>query len=131
MSHVNFLIDVKIKSSFADYMWRMAMERRNLNDVISDIMKSQKEHILGPEDIDIIKSMSSGWLSVYDGWNKDGINYEGIDALVIDRTEGKLSIEKCDAWDGIFYNKKLDRKRYKVIAWRKNNDLRQTEAPNN
>ncbi len=128
MSHVNFLIDVKIKSSFAVYMWRMAMERRNLNDVISDILKSQKEHILGPEDIDIIKNMSFGWLSVYDGWNNEGASYKDIDALVIDRTEGKLSLEKYDAWNGIFYNQKLDKRRYKVIAWRKNNDLRQTEA---
>lgn len=126
MTAAGLRIDARIKQLTADYMWRDKMTKRTPAEILANLKNYDKEiepcYKMAPEEVESLIEIlenTKGWLYKYDGHQDLDSTYNGAECLFIDRTTGDLFIDKCDVYNGLFWNDKLDKKRYKVIAWRK------------
>lgn len=126
MTAAGLRIDARIKQKTADYMWRDIMKKRTPAEILANLKNYDKEiepcYKMAPEEVESLIEIlenTKGWLYKYDGHQDLDSTYNGAECLFIDRTTGDLFIDKCDVYNGLFWNDKLDKKRYKVIAWRK------------
>lgn len=126
MTAAGLRIDARIKHLTADYMWRDIMIKRTPAEILANLKNYDKEiepcYKMAPEEVESLIEIlenTKGWLYKYDGHQDLDSTYNGAECLFIDRTTGDLFIDKCDVYNGLFWNDKLDKKRYKVIAWRK------------
>lgn len=102
------------------------MLKRTPAEILANLRNYDKEiepcYKMAPEEVESLIEIlenTKGWLYKYDGHQDLDSTYNGAECLFIDRTTGDLFIDKCDVYNGLFWNDKLDKKRYKVIAWRK------------
>jgi len=102
------------------------MTKRTPAEILANLRNYDKEiepcYKMAPEEVESLIEIlenTKGWLYKYDGHQDLDPTYNGAECLFIDRTTGDLLIDKCDVYNGLFWNDKLDKKRYKVIAWRK------------
>lgn len=126
MTAAGLRIDARIKQKTADYMWRDIMIKRTPAEILANLKNYDKEiepcYKMAPEEVESLIEIlenTRGWLYKYDGHEELKTTYLGAECLCIDRTTGDLFIDKFDVYNGIFWNNNYDRKRYKVIAWRK------------
>ena len=102
------------------------MLKRTPAEILANLKNYDKEiepcYKMAPEEVESLIEIlenTKGWLYKYDGHQDLDSTYNGAECLCIDRTTGDLFIAKYDVYNGLFWNDKLDKKRYKVIAWRK------------
>lgn len=102
------------------------MTKRTPAEILANLKNYDKEiepcYKMAPEEVESLIEIlenTKGWLYKYDGHEDLNSTYLGAECLCIDRTTGGLFIDKFDVYNGIFWNNNYDRKRYKVIAWRK------------
>lgn len=102
------------------------MTKRTPAEILANLKNYDKEiepcYKMAPEEVESLIEIlenTKGWLYKYDGHEDLKTTYHGAECLCIDRTTGDLFIDKFDVYNGIFWNNNYDRKRYKVIAWRK------------
>ena len=102
------------------------MGKRTPAEILANLRNYDKEiepcYKMAPEEVESLIEIlenTRGWLYKYDGHQDLDSTYNGAECLCIDRTTGDLFIAKYDVYNGLFWNDNLDKKRYKVIAWRK------------